>query len=182
MYSFGSLIYFTFLFQELRKAQEFLGVEPTKLESRHVKIHTRPLSDHVNNWSDLSAFLKGTRYESLLNESDYGWEKKALKTHCTYVITLLERYVHLWVGSMICIHTLLGQDALILTYGGKWGGFLCCLSYVIKCEIKRIIVLGMLICLYSQHICGYGRCNVSSAKEKKHIYTRYVLFSSEAQM
>ena len=72
MYSFGSLIYFTFLFQELRKAQEFLGVEPTKLESRHVKIHTRPLSDHVNNWSDLSAFLKGTRYESLLNESDYG--------------------------------------------------------------------------------------------------------------
>ena len=97
-------------------------------------------------------------------------KKEALKTHCTYVITLLELYVHLWVGSMVSIHTLLGQDALILTYGDKWGGFLCCLLYVIKCEIKRTIVLGMLICLYSQHVCGYGWCNVSPAKENTHLY------------
>lgn len=57
--------------QELRRAQEFLGVEPTKLESKHVKIHTRPLFDQIDNWADLSEFLKGTRYESFLKGKDY---------------------------------------------------------------------------------------------------------------
>lgn len=65
-------LFFFSIFQELRKTQEFLGVEPTKLGSKHVKIHTRPLSDHVDNWAALSEFLKGTRYEPLLNGSDYG--------------------------------------------------------------------------------------------------------------
>lgn len=58
--------------KELRRAQKFLGVKPIALESRHVKIHTRPLHDQIDNWDDLNEFLKGTRYEVLLKGKDYG--------------------------------------------------------------------------------------------------------------
>lgn len=58
--------------KELKRAQKFLGVELTKLESKHVKIHTQPLNDQIDNWGDLSEFLKGTKYELLLKGKDYG--------------------------------------------------------------------------------------------------------------
>lgn len=58
--------------KEMRRAQKFLGVELMKLESKHVKIHTQPLNDQINNWGDLAEFLKGTRYERLLKGKDYG--------------------------------------------------------------------------------------------------------------
>lgn len=57
--------------QVLKKTQEFLGVKPRKLESQHVKIHTLPLSDQIENWSALSGRLKGTKYESLVTGKDY---------------------------------------------------------------------------------------------------------------
>jgi len=50
---------------------EFLSVPQRKLFSRHVKIHTRPLSDQVENWDAISKALKGTEYEIFLH-SDYG--------------------------------------------------------------------------------------------------------------
>ncbi|MCO5559016.1 hypothetical protein L7F22_012607 [Adiantum nelumboides] len=58
--------------KELRKALKFLGVKPSKLESKHVKIHTRPLHDQIDNWEDLNEYLKGTRYEIFLKGKDYG--------------------------------------------------------------------------------------------------------------
>ncbi|KAI5066160.1 hypothetical protein GOP47_0018784 [Adiantum capillus-veneris] len=58
--------------KELRKAQKFLGVNPLKLESKHVKIHTRPLHGQIENWDDLNEYLKGTRYEIFLKGKDYG--------------------------------------------------------------------------------------------------------------
>eukprot|EP00250_Pteridium_aquilinum_P013519 c21387_g1_i1 orf=193-1239(-) len=50
----------------LKRVQEFLHVEPRMLESKQVKIHTRPLSDQIENWRGLLKHLKGTRYESLV--------------------------------------------------------------------------------------------------------------------
>ncbi|KAI0529640.1 hypothetical protein KFK09_002194 [Dendrobium nobile] len=49
---------------------DFLRMPHAKLTSRHVKIHTRPLSDHIQNWDVVSQALKGTKYESFLH-SDY---------------------------------------------------------------------------------------------------------------
>ncbi|KAL0928041.1 hypothetical protein M5K25_002275 [Dendrobium thyrsiflorum] len=49
---------------------DFLRMPHAKLTSRHVKIHTRPLSDHIQNWDAVSQALKGTEYESFLH-SDY---------------------------------------------------------------------------------------------------------------
>ncbi|XP_010916651.1 uncharacterized protein [Elaeis guineensis] len=49
---------------------DFLKVPQRKLASRHVKIHTRPLSDQVQNWDDVYHALKGTQYENFLN-ADY---------------------------------------------------------------------------------------------------------------
>lgn len=57
--------------KELKRAQKFLSVKVTKLESKHVKIHTRPLNDQIGNWSDLSEFLKQTKYKALLTAKDY---------------------------------------------------------------------------------------------------------------
>lgn len=49
---------------------DFLSMPRRKLTSRHVKIHTRPLSDHIENWDSVSQALKGTQYENFLR-SDY---------------------------------------------------------------------------------------------------------------
>jgi len=48
--------------------QIFLGVEPRKLESLQVKIHTKPLSQQIQNWDEVLVRLKGTKFESFLDE------------------------------------------------------------------------------------------------------------------
>lgn len=55
----------------LSRVQEFLGVPVTKLSSQHVKIHTRPLPDLVENWEDVSDMLNGTKYARFLDDADY---------------------------------------------------------------------------------------------------------------
>jgi hypothetical protein len=57
--------------QLLNEIQEFLGVLPRKLESQQVKIHTRPLSEQIENWDEVLACLKGTKYEILVHDDDY---------------------------------------------------------------------------------------------------------------
>ncbi|TVU46673.1 hypothetical protein EJB05_06256 [Eragrostis curvula] len=49
---------------------DFLKVPRRKLVSRHVKIHTRPLSEQIENWDEVYSALNGTEYESFLN-ADY---------------------------------------------------------------------------------------------------------------
>jgi hypothetical protein len=68
------VLYYEDLINDQRKmveVQEFLKVPPRQLKSQQVKIHTRPLSDHVQNWNEVYKKLKGTKYEIFLNESDY---------------------------------------------------------------------------------------------------------------
>ncbi|KAE8695357.1 putative 40S ribosomal protein S9 [Hibiscus syriacus] len=55
---------------KLKDVQEFLGLPPTGLTSRQVKIHKGLLSDFVKNWDDVVKTLNGTRYKSFL-EADY---------------------------------------------------------------------------------------------------------------
>lgn len=55
---------------KLMDVLDFLGVPRRRLISRHVKIHTRPLSNLVENWDDVRGALSGTEYESFLT-SDY---------------------------------------------------------------------------------------------------------------
>jgi LPS sulfotransferase NodH len=55
----------------LSRVQEFLGVPVKKLFSKHVKIHTRPLPDLVDNWDDVSEMLNGTEYARFLDDADY---------------------------------------------------------------------------------------------------------------
>jgi len=57
--------------QRLTETQEFLGVTPRKLESKQVKIHTRPLSEQIQNWDEVLAGLKGTKYEVFVHDDDY---------------------------------------------------------------------------------------------------------------
>jgi hypothetical protein len=57
--------------QALLQVQEFLGVPVTKLVSRQVKIHTRPLPDLVRNWEDVNDKLNGTEYARFLDGADY---------------------------------------------------------------------------------------------------------------
>uniref|UniRef100_A0A0E0GNN9 Sulfotransferase n=1 Tax=Oryza nivara TaxID=4536 RepID=A0A0E0GNN9_ORYNI len=49
---------------------DFLKVPRSKLVSRHVKIHTKPLSEQIENWDEVYNALNGTQYESFLN-ADY---------------------------------------------------------------------------------------------------------------
>ncbi|XP_062211461.1 uncharacterized protein LOC133912635 [Phragmites australis] len=49
---------------------DFLKVPRRKLMSRHVKIHTKPLSEQIENWDEVYNALNGTEYESFLN-ADY---------------------------------------------------------------------------------------------------------------
>ncbi|OVA11794.1 hypothetical protein BVC80_49g28 [Macleaya cordata] len=55
----------------LADVQEFLSVPIRRLESRQVKIHTRPLSQQIENWEDVFNTLKGTQYENFLHHTDY---------------------------------------------------------------------------------------------------------------
>jgi LPS sulfotransferase NodH len=57
--------------ERLNEVLEFLGVPLRKLESQQVKIHTRPLREQVQNWDEVLALLKGTKYEVLVNDDDY---------------------------------------------------------------------------------------------------------------
>ncbi|NP_001145331.1 P-loop containing nucleoside triphosphate hydrolase superfamily protein [Zea mays] len=50
---------------------DFLGVPRRKLVSRHVKIHTKPLSEQIENWDEVYSALNGTQYEGFLNAADY---------------------------------------------------------------------------------------------------------------
>lgn len=52
---------------KLMDVLDFLKLPKTKLSSRHVKIHTKRLCDHIDNWDDVNNTLKGTQYESFLN-------------------------------------------------------------------------------------------------------------------
>ncbi|RWR92522.1 nodulation protein H [Cinnamomum micranthum f. kanehirae] len=52
---------------KLMDVQDFLRVPQRNLESRQVKIHTRPLFEHVENWDEVSKVLNGTKYENLLH-------------------------------------------------------------------------------------------------------------------
>ncbi|XP_051140260.1 uncharacterized protein LOC127257825 [Andrographis paniculata] len=55
---------------KLVDVQNFLGLPVTELTSRQVKIHRGSLSDHIMNWDDVNATLRGTNYERFLN-TDY---------------------------------------------------------------------------------------------------------------
>ncbi|KAM0948874.1 putative Sulfotransferase domain, P-loop containing nucleoside triphosphate hydrolase [Dioscorea sansibarensis] len=55
---------------KLMDVLEFLKLPPRKLFSRHVKIHTKPLSQQVENWDTIYNTLKGTQYEGFLT-ADY---------------------------------------------------------------------------------------------------------------
>lgn len=52
---------------KLTDVLDFLKLPKTKLSSRHVKIHTKRLRDHIDNWIDVYNTLNGTQYESFLN-------------------------------------------------------------------------------------------------------------------
>ncbi|CAD6211438.1 unnamed protein product [Miscanthus lutarioriparius] len=49
---------------------DFLKVPRRNLVSRHVKIHTKPLSEQIVNWDEVYSALKGTQYEGFLNAAD----------------------------------------------------------------------------------------------------------------
>jgi LPS sulfotransferase NodH len=51
------------------EAQRFCGVQPRSLSSPHRKLRTRPLSETIENWDELSAELRGTRFERFLAEA-----------------------------------------------------------------------------------------------------------------
>ncbi|XP_073004945.1 uncharacterized protein [Typha latifolia] len=55
---------------KLLDVQDFLRVPQTELISRHVKIHTKPLSEQIENWDEVFRALKGSKYENFLN-ADY---------------------------------------------------------------------------------------------------------------
>ncbi|CAM0948980.1 unnamed protein product [Alopecurus aequalis] len=52
---------------KLTDVLDFLKLPKAKLSSRHVKIHTKRLRDHIDNWIDVYNTLNGTQYESFLN-------------------------------------------------------------------------------------------------------------------
>ncbi|XP_024315152.1 uncharacterized protein LOC100825055 isoform X3 [Brachypodium distachyon] len=52
---------------KLTDVLDFLKLPKIKLSSRHVKIHTKRVRDHINNWIDVYNTLNGTQYESFLN-------------------------------------------------------------------------------------------------------------------
>ncbi|ERN05406.1 hypothetical protein AMTR_s00007p00223380 [Amborella trichopoda] len=57
--------------KRMMDVQEFLRVPHRDLQSHQVKIHTRPISELVENWNEVYNTLKGTQYEIFLNQSDY---------------------------------------------------------------------------------------------------------------
>ncbi|KAG5542181.1 hypothetical protein RHGRI_021895 [Rhododendron griersonianum] len=55
---------------KLVDVQEFLRLPIRELTSSQVKIHSGPLSNQIENWGDIQKAIKGTSYESFLNQ-DY---------------------------------------------------------------------------------------------------------------
>ncbi|XP_077213423.1 uncharacterized protein LOC143848376 isoform X2 [Tasmannia lanceolata] len=55
---------------KLLDVQEFLKVPSRDLSSRQVKIHTRPLSEQIENWDEVHRTLQGTQFENFLH-ADY---------------------------------------------------------------------------------------------------------------
>ncbi|ONK73482.1 uncharacterized protein A4U43_C04F32030 [Asparagus officinalis] len=51
---------------KLMDVLEFLRLPQRELKTRHVKIHTRPLSEQVENWDAVSNALNGTKFKSFL--------------------------------------------------------------------------------------------------------------------
>ncbi len=55
--------------EALERVQQFLGVGPAPLRSRYEKLRTRSLAETVENWDELAARLRRSRYAPLLAES-----------------------------------------------------------------------------------------------------------------
>lgn len=56
---------------KMRDVLEFLNVPQRRLVSRHVKIHTSPLKQQIENWKSVIEVIEGTQYESFIHSSDY---------------------------------------------------------------------------------------------------------------
>ncbi len=54
----------------LEQLQRFLGLDPEPLRSWFERLRTRPLSETVENWDELSAALTGTAHERFLRMQD----------------------------------------------------------------------------------------------------------------
>jgi LPS sulfotransferase NodH len=54
---------------ELEAVQRFCGVAPRALSSPHRKLRTLPLREAIENWDELSAELRGTRFERYLADA-----------------------------------------------------------------------------------------------------------------
>jgi hypothetical protein len=54
--------------RDLEDLQRFLGVEPTTLESRFRRVRSRPLSETIENWSEIESALRGSPYERFLED------------------------------------------------------------------------------------------------------------------
>lgn len=48
---------------QLEDLQRFLGVEPRALESGTLKVHSNHASDHIENYDELRAYFRGSRFE-----------------------------------------------------------------------------------------------------------------------
>ncbi|CAA0827632.1 P-loop containing nucleoside triphosphate hydrolases superfamily protein [Striga hermonthica] len=84
---------------KLLDVQNFLRVPIQKLNSRQVKIHKGSLSSQVENWGEIENALKGTRYESFLNE-DYKFGRRLssllAKPSGPFRLLVLGRVVRRW--------------------------------------------------------------------------------------
>ncbi|GLJ49093.1 hypothetical protein SUGI_1035670 [Cryptomeria japonica] len=75
IYFFNSTRHTVIYYEDISKPEkitgilDFLGLQPRELRSQHVKIHTKPLSDHIQNWKEVYKLLKGTHLERLLRDS-----------------------------------------------------------------------------------------------------------------
>lgn len=52
----------------LDEIQDFLGVDPVPLQSLFKRVRSRPLSETIENWSEISNALRGTPYEWFLED------------------------------------------------------------------------------------------------------------------
>ncbi|PKA49494.1 hypothetical protein AXF42_Ash004034 [Apostasia shenzhenica] len=50
---------------------DFLGMPKRELVSGHVKIHTRPLKEQIENWSAVVKVLKRSKYKKFIADNDY---------------------------------------------------------------------------------------------------------------
>jgi hypothetical protein len=54
--------------RQLEEIQSFLGVEPVALRSDFKRVRSRPLSETIENWSEIESALRGTPYERYLED------------------------------------------------------------------------------------------------------------------